>query len=202
MRKWLGLLMMVAFAVGALGGAMGGCAGLEPQDQLTLAESYVSAAEGLFGVWTEGKDPEDLAKFRSSWAIAKPLALAHLNIYLDGKGVDRARVEALEARIGDLDAAIAETESVPLDVSGFRPNPGVRCRECIDTGVRSRLYEGFSKTTLMAVRRYYNEDGQYVVDDPNTRTTHYSCSNGHSYEVTTPGGIWVIAEAEPSTTAN
>lgn len=57
----------------------------------------------------------------------------------------------------------------------------MRCPECVEAGLRSKVYVGSSATTLMSVLTYYDEEGRLVVDDPNTTTTQYSCSNGHRW---------------------
>ena len=57
----------------------------------------------------------------------------------------------------------------------------MKCPTCVEEGQRSRVYPGPSMTTLMGVSRYYDEDGELVVDDPNITTTEYSCSNGHHW---------------------
>jgi hypothetical protein len=55
------------------------------------------------------------------------------------------------------------------------------CPECQKEGQRSKVYIGATSVTLMAVHRYYDEDGDLHVDDPNKMTTTYSCSNGHQW---------------------
>ncbi|GAH86400.1 unnamed protein product [marine sediment metagenome] len=57
----------------------------------------------------------------------------------------------------------------------------MRCPECEKNGLKSKVYVGTSSTTLLASYPYYDEEGNYHCDDPNTITTSYSCSNGHSW---------------------
>lgn len=42
-------------------------------------------------------------------------------------------------------------------------------------------------TTLIAHSGYYDEQGKWVIDDPNVITTRYTCTNGHSWEEKTGG---------------
>ena len=55
------------------------------------------------------------------------------------------------------------------------------CQRCQTAGDRSRVYPGCATETLMAIQPYYDEDGVYVNDDPNTRAQHFECSNGHKW---------------------
>ena len=59
----------------------------------------------------------------------------------------------------------------------------MKCPECIKGGKKSRVYPGMQSTTLVHGVSYYDENGQYQHFDPNVRTTRYSCSNGHAWEV-------------------
>lgn len=55
----------------------------------------------------------------------------------------------------------------------------MKCLQCVKEGKKSKVYIGGSSTTLLGVSRYYDEDGNYHVYDPNIITTNYLCSNGH-----------------------
>ena len=57
----------------------------------------------------------------------------------------------------------------------------MKCPTCAESGLKSRVYETGAFRTAMAVSRYWDEDGKLVVDDPNTTTTSYRCSNGHEW---------------------
>ena len=57
----------------------------------------------------------------------------------------------------------------------------MKCPECQKQGLKSKVYVGSSTTTLLAFQPYYDEEGNYHYDDPNTIYTSYSCSNGHSW---------------------
>lgn len=39
--------------------------------------------------------------------------------------------------------------------------------------------------TLMCANPYYDENGKYHHNDPNTTTTYYNCSNGHQWTEST-----------------
>jgi len=61
------------------------------------------------------------------------------------------------------------------------------CPECEEQDIDKseyRVTEGMSTRTLVQPGSpYWNEDGEYIVpDDPNTTTTQYSCSNGHTWK--------------------
>ena len=57
----------------------------------------------------------------------------------------------------------------------------MKCHECIKEGRTSKLYSNGSTVTLMAFTPYYDEDGAYHSHDPNKRTNHYTCGNGHRF---------------------
>ena len=57
----------------------------------------------------------------------------------------------------------------------------MKCPQCVRDGQRSTVDIGMTVTTAMVVYRYYDEDGNLVVDDPNTSTTMYVCSRGHEW---------------------
>lgn len=57
----------------------------------------------------------------------------------------------------------------------------MRCPECIEGGVKSRVFTNGSSTTLMGHSPYYDEDGRYHNHDPNIRQSSYRCSNGHAW---------------------
>ena len=58
----------------------------------------------------------------------------------------------------------------------------MKCPECVKSGLRSRVYIGLSSTTLLNWTPFYDEDGQLRnVRNPNTTTTDYTCSQGHSW---------------------
>ncbi len=60
----------------------------------------------------------------------------------------------------------------------------MKCPECVKRGNKSKVYVGCSSTTLVGWIPYYDEDGKFVSNDPNTTTTSYSCSLGHRWSET------------------
>lgn len=56
------------------------------------------------------------------------------------------------------------------------------CPECQKQGLKSRITVGSTYMTLAAVHHYYDEDGNYQVEDPNYTYTEYTCSNGHHWK--------------------
>ncbi len=76
----------------------------------------------------------------------------------------------------------------------YKANSGepMKCPKCVDEGLSSRINIGPTFSTLMATFEYYAEDGTHVVEDPNTRSTEFSCSNGHAWcEKERRGEKWV-----------
>lgn len=57
------------------------------------------------------------------------------------------------------------------------------CPICKREGKKSKVYIRCQTTTCMAYPAYYDEDGKYIRDDPNTTTINYHCSNGHSFKI-------------------
>lgn len=57
----------------------------------------------------------------------------------------------------------------------------MRCPTCKENGEKSRVFPGPTTTTLMSRNVYYDGDGNYHSHDPNTKTTKYTCSNGHEW---------------------
>jgi hypothetical protein len=61
----------------------------------------------------------------------------------------------------------------------------MKCKECQDSGKTSRVYPGGSSVTAMHCPAYYDENGVYHHHNMNVMTTHYECSNGHSWSEST-----------------
>lgn len=59
----------------------------------------------------------------------------------------------------------------------------MKCPICVKKGLKSKVYAGPTFVTAMAGIAYYDEEGNYVYEDPNTRTTGFSCSNEHRFKV-------------------
>lgn len=57
------------------------------------------------------------------------------------------------------------------------------CERCKEQGLKSRIYGGVGYTTAMYCQPYYDEDGKYHHHDMNSSSSHYNCSNGHSFTV-------------------
>ena len=56
-----------------------------------------------------------------------------------------------------------------------------KCPECIKEGKTSKFYPSQGcLSTLMGYQSYYDEQGEYHKHDPNTKSTSWRCSNGHS----------------------
>lgn len=83
------------------------------------------------------------------------------------------------------------------------------CPVCEKEGKKSEVYSGAATATLLAPSRYYDENGKYHVEDPNTYTINYSCSRGHQFSVSVCRGKETVSilstnalprEATPTTT--
>lgn len=57
----------------------------------------------------------------------------------------------------------------------------MKCPECVASDQKSTVRVGMSYSTCMGTQTYYDEDGKYHFHDPNSTSTNYSCSNGHSW---------------------
>jgi len=70
----------------------------------------------------------------------------------------------------------------------------VTCRECEKEGKKSRVDVQGATSTLLATQQYYDEDGGYHFDDPNTTTHNYECSRGHKFSnsKTNSSAAWVV----------
>jgi hypothetical protein len=66
----------------------------------------------------------------------------------------------------------------------------MKCPECEKLGFKSCVYPNGCSVTAMCSNNYYDENGKYHVHNMNTRTTHYTCSNGHSWVEDTTGSCW------------
>lgn len=66
-----------------------------------------------------------------------------------------------------------------------------KCPLCLKAGGESRVYAGASTSTLMYSPPYYDEKGVFHQNDPNTHTTEYTCSKGHSFTVVNGVCTWL-----------
>lgn len=57
------------------------------------------------------------------------------------------------------------------------------CPICKVLKKKSIVHGGVVMSTLMCTSSYYDEDGKYHYNDPNTHTYSYSCSNGHVFTI-------------------
>ena len=55
------------------------------------------------------------------------------------------------------------------------------CPQCETAGERSRVFPGEITLTDEKVQQHWDEDGNYVEDNPNILTKAFSCSNGHNW---------------------
>jgi len=55
------------------------------------------------------------------------------------------------------------------------------CPECKELKQKSTVTVGAQTTTLMAIRQYYDEEGNFHYEDPNIHSTTYHCSEGHIF---------------------
>lgn len=59
----------------------------------------------------------------------------------------------------------------------------VICPVCAENNQTSIVKNYSSSSTLMYCQPYYDEQGNYHNHDSNKTTTHYKCSNGHSFTI-------------------
>jgi len=59
----------------------------------------------------------------------------------------------------------------------------VKCPKCVEEGKKSKIQIGATRRTAMGVHKYYDEDGNFHLHDPNTSTTFCTCSNGHNFQI-------------------
>ena len=64
------------------------------------------------------------------------------------------------------------------------------CSECLELGLKSKVYVGCGSTTLAYSEPFYDEDGRYHNHNPNITTTEYSCSNGHKWTESSNYRCW------------
>ena len=55
------------------------------------------------------------------------------------------------------------------------------CPQCEAAGERSMVYPGEITITDKKVSQHWDEDGNFVEDNPNITTKAFSCSNGHNW---------------------
>jgi hypothetical protein len=63
------------------------------------------------------------------------------------------------------------------------------CEKCKRTGKKSKVFPKGSQTTLMAWSGdHFDENGNFVNCDGNTRTELFECSNGHRWQTNSQYG--------------
>ena len=60
----------------------------------------------------------------------------------------------------------------------------MKCPECVEQGLKSKVFGGTGYVTCLAYKPYYDEDGVFHSHDPNQHTQRMSCSNGHGWTET------------------
>lgn len=70
----------------------------------------------------------------------------------------------------------------------FTPQFNGKCPVCQFQGLKSIVYQGGCTATLLGWQPYYDEEGRYHSEDPNTTTCGYRCSNGHHFSTSCQRG--------------
>ena len=71
------------------------------------------------------------------------------------------------------------------------------CEQCREHGLKSKVFPGMTFVTAMSWQAYYDEEGQYVNNDPNIHTTDYRCSNRHRWVVKDQHKAQTVEYLEP-----
>lgn len=66
----------------------------------------------------------------------------------------------------------------------------MRCKQCVDAGLESKVYPLGSETTCVYYAPFYDEQGNYHHHDANAVRTSYRCSNGHKWVEVSRGSCW------------
>lgn len=70
---------------------------------------------------------------------------------------------------------------------GLSDETKILCPVCQEKEMKSIVYVGMTLGTLLHCQPYYDEEGNYHYEDPNTYTTSYSCSKGHEWSISRGG---------------
>lgn len=70
--------------------------------------------------------------------------------------------------------------AIAQSIDGFSKR---QCPTCVKKGYKTKVYVGSTSCTLMAAIAYYDENGEFVYNDPNWSTTSCHCSSGHIFTV-------------------
>lgn len=71
----------------------------------------------------------------------------------------------------------------PFGLVASHPGFDGLCPQCKKEGLKSTVTVGGCMSTLMATHAWYDENGKYHFDNPNTTTCTAWCSNGHSFGI-------------------
>lgn len=75
-----------------------------------------------------------------------------------------------------------------LNVDGlYRYDREMICPQCREENKKSFVYSNGSTRTLLCANEFYDEEGIWHIHDSNITTSHYSCSNGHTFDKKTQG---------------
>lgn len=77
----------------------------------------------------------------------------------------------------------------------------VICRECRDSGRKSRVNVCGGSSTSMGYRPYHDEDGRLHLHNPNVHSTGYECINGHHWVEKRYSACWCGWTAGPDAPA-
>ena len=64
------------------------------------------------------------------------------------------------------------------------------CPECKKQGLKSKVYQWGTSSTLLYWQPFYDEDGKLHCHNRNTIMTDYDCSNGHHWVDKSIGSCW------------
>lgn len=80
-------------------------------------------------------------------------------------------------------ASEAVEEGISLGWGGVKALTRVFCPQCQEVKQTSHVYVGAQMSTALHAPDYYDEQGVWHPGgNPNTITTRYTCSNGHTWE--------------------
>lgn len=73
-----------------------------------------------------------------------------------------------------------------------------KCPECNKAGQKSKVNVDGATSTLLTTQQYYDKEGNYHFEDPNTTTINYTCSRGHKFSnsSTNSSGAWIVMDGK------
>jgi len=66
----------------------------------------------------------------------------------------------------------------------------MKCPECINLKLKSKVFELNSVATLAHCPPYYDVDGNRHIHDSNYSTDNYECTNGHRWSIVSKKECW------------